>query len=56
MKKKPKHYNPGRIPTAKGSIRHKSDKDYKRKDFKEAVKEIMKEHSKLFKRLRDTGD
>ena len=25
------HQKPGRIPTAKGSIRHKSKKDYKRK-------------------------
>lgn len=30
--------NPGRIPTAKGSIRFKSIKDYNRKKLKEKLK------------------
>lgn len=30
---KKKGYNPGRIPTAKGSIKHKSKKDYNRKEI-----------------------
>lgn len=41
-----KKYNPGRIPTAKGSIRHKSKKDYNRKKEKEKVNEDTKDYSK----------
>lgn len=51
---KKKDHRPGvRVPTAKGSIRHKSTKDYKRKDFKESVKEILKEYGPLLKKLGD---
>ena len=56
MKKK-KDIRPGiRVPTAKGSIRHKSKKDYNRKEFHEAVTEVLKRHHGLFKRLKESGD
>jgi len=35
--------NPGRIPTAKGSIRHKSKKYYNRKKEREKTKETERE-------------
>lgn len=54
---KKKDNRPGiRIPTAKGSIRHKSDKDYNRKKVHEAMEKVLKEHKDLFKRLKESGD
>lgn len=53
-----KRTDPGiRIPTAKGSIAFKSDKDYDRKKrVKEISDEILIRHSKVFKKLRESGD
>lgn len=54
---KKKDHRPGiRVPTAKGSIRHKSTKDYNRRKVKEAMDEVLKEHRELFKKLRESGD
>lgn len=46
-----------RVPTAKGSIAFKSDKDYDRKKrVKEIADEILIRHAKVFKKLRESGD